>query len=265
MALWPLDLLSLYVFAVGAVVGSFLNVVIFRLPRERSLVRPRSACPACSAAIRWYDNVPLLSWLVLGARCRDCRAPIPIRYPLVEAAAGLAALLALGRFGLTVTAAEVVLFVWMSIALGLIDLEHQLLPDVITYPAMVVGLAGAWLGGFTSPLLSLLGLAVGAALPSLVIVLYKWLRGEEGMGWGDVKYLAAIGAVVGVRDCLWVLVLAAVAGALVGAALCLARRGTMKTALPFGTFLALAAVVWLYLPDPWRAAITGLATAGQPG
>jgi leader peptidase (prepilin peptidase) / N-methyltransferase len=265
MPVWPLDLLSLYTFAVGAVVGSFLNVVIHRLPRGLSVVHPRSACPHCGAPIRWYDNVPLLSFLLLRARCRDCRAPIAVRYPLVEALAGAAAVLALSRYGLSVTAAEVALFAWMSIALGLIDLEHQLLPDVITYPAIVVGVAGSWLGGFARPLPSLIGVAVGAALPALIILSYRFLRGEEGMGWGDVKYLAAIGAVVGVRDCLWVLVLAAVAGALVGGALWLSGRGSGKTALPFGTFLAAAVLVWLYLPVAWREAVASLSRVGQPG
>jgi leader peptidase (prepilin peptidase)/N-methyltransferase len=259
MAVLPLDLLSVYVFLVGVVVGSFLNVVIHRLPLRRSLVTPRSACPHCGAPVRWYDNVPLLSWLLLRARCRDCRGPISIRYPLVEAVAGVAAVLALHRWGLTVVALEVTVFAWMSIALGLIDLEHQILPDVITYPGMALGLLASWLGGFTSLGQSVGGLGVGAAVPVLVLVLYRWLRGEEGMGWGDVKYLGAIGAVVGARDCLWVLILAAVVGALVGGLLMAVGRGTMKTALPFGTFLAVAAVVWLYLPDAWRAAVIGLA------
>jgi len=265
MAELPLDLLSVYVFVVGAVVGSFLNVVIHRLPRRRSLVTPRSACPHCGATVRWHDNVPLVSWLLLRARCRDCRGPISVRYPLVEAAAGVAAVLALHTWGLTVVAAEVTLFAWMSIALGLIDLDHQILPDVITYPGMVLGLVASTLGGFASLGQSVTGLLVGAAIPAAVLLLYRWLRGEEGMGWGDVKYLGAIGAVVGARDCLWVLILAAVVGAAVGGLLMVAGRGTMKTALPFGTFLAAAAVVWLYLPAVWREAIVGLARLSSPG
>ena len=252
MADWPSSLVIVYAAAVGAVVGSFLNVLIYRVPRRRSIVRPGSACPSCGAPIRWFDNLPLLSWLALGGRCRRCRAPIGIRYPLVEAAAAVVAALAVWRYGLTVLAAEVVLFAWLSIALGVIDLEHRILPDVMTYPGIALGLVGAWLGGWTTWPLALLGAAVGAGLPIIVIVLYKLLRGEEGMGWGDVKYLAAIGAVVGPRECLWVLVLAAVAGAVIGIGLILAGRGSGKTALPFGTFLALAVVVWLYLPPVWR-------------
>jgi leader peptidase (prepilin peptidase) / N-methyltransferase len=249
---WTGPLLIAYVFAVGAVVGSFLNVLIHRLPRRESIVRPRSHCPSCGQRIPWYDNVPLVSWLLLGARCRQCRSPISIRYPAVEAAGGLVAVLALLHYGLSVAGLEAVLFAWISIALGVIDLEHQLLPDVLTYPAIVLGVGGAFAGGLTSPLESLLGLLIGAGLPVLVIVLYKAVRGIEGMGWGDVKYLAAIGAVVGVEACLWVLIVAAVLGALVGLGLVAARRGSGRTPLPFGTFLAIAALVWLYLPVAWR-------------
>ncbi len=248
MAQWPQPFLMLYAFAVGAVVGSFLNVVIWRLPRRRSIVSPGSSCPACGAAIRWYDNIPLLSWLVLRARCRACGARISIRYPLVEAAAAVLAVLAMARYGVTVAGLEAALFSWVSLALGVIDLEHQILPDVITYPSIALGLAGAALGGLTGLPDALAGAVAGATLPTLVIVLYRLLRGAEGMGWGDVKYLAAIGAVVGLRDCLWVLMIAAILGAVVGLTLIAAGRGSGRTALPFGTFLALAVIVWLYLP-----------------
>ncbi len=262
MAAWLQPFLIVYAFMVGAVVGSFLNVVIYRVPRQRSVVRPGSACPACGQPIRWYDNIPLLSWLLLLGRCRHCRAAISLRYPAVEAIAALAASLALTQYGLTLTAVEVVLFTWISLALAFIDLEHQLLPDVLTFPAIALGLGASALGGLVPLRLSLIGAAVGAAVPVAVILVYRLARGEEGMGWGDVKYLAAIGAVVGVRDCLWVLMLAAVAGAVVGGALWVAGRGSGKTALPFGTFLGAAVIAWLYLPEPWREAVRAL--SGSP-
>ena len=251
MASWPQPLVIVYALAVGAVVGSFLNVLIWRVPRGMSIIRPGSHCPACGAAIRWFDNVPILSWLALGGRCRRCRGRISLRYPVVEAAAGLLAVAALLRYGLSLPGLEALLFSWTSLALGLIDLEHQILPDVMTYPAIAVGLLCSILGGLTTFADALLGMLAGAAVPALVIVLYKLVRGIEGMGWGDVKYLAAIGAVVGLRDCLWVLVVAAVLGALVGLALILAGRGSGRTPLPFGSFLALAVIVWLYLPAGW--------------
>ncbi|MCU0303299.1 MAG: A24 family peptidase [Thermoanaerobaculales bacterium] len=243
----------LYAFVVGAVVGSFLNVVIHRVPRRLSIVSPRSACPTCATPIAWYDNLPIVSWIILGARCRSCRARIAIRYPLVEAAAAGLAVLGVVRYGLGAVTAEVVIFAWLSLALALIDLEHQLLPDVMTYPAIVLGLGFSWFGGLTGLGDSLAGAVVGAALPTTVILLYRWLRGVEGMGWGDVKYLAAIGSVVGLEGCLMVLVTAAVLGALVGGALIVSGRGTRSTALPFGTFLAAAVLLWLYLPEAWRS------------
>ena len=253
MAWWTQPFVMLYIFVFGAVVGSFLNVVIYRLPREKSLVRPRSACPACGALIRWFDNIPVLSWLALRGRCRSCSAPISVRYPLVEVAAGAFAVLALWRWGISLVAVEVVIFAWISLVLGLIDLDFQILPDVLTYPSILLGFTASWFGGYTWWLDSGLGAVIGAALPIMVIVLYRLLRGIEGMGWGDVKYLAAIGSVVGLQGVLGVLVVAATLGAAVGIGLILSGRGSGKTALPFGTFLAIAVIFWLYAPASWLA------------
>ncbi|MCG6949115.1 MAG: prepilin peptidase [Acidobacteria bacterium] len=241
-----------FAFAFGAVVGSFLNVIIYRLPREISIVRtPPSSCPACSTPIRWYDNIPLISWVLLRGRCRECKAPISFRYPLVELVSGLLAVAAVARWGLSVTGFEVVIFAWVSVTLGLIDLDFQILPDVLTYPSIVFGLVCSLLGGYTWWLDSLAGATVGALLPILVIVIYKLLRGIEGMGWGDVKYLAAIGSVVGLHGVVGVLVVASITGALVGLGMIVVGRGSGKTALPFGTFLALAVILWLYAPAAW--------------
>jgi leader peptidase (prepilin peptidase)/N-methyltransferase len=243
-----------FIFAFGAAWGSFLNVLVYRLPREVSVLRePPSSCPACATPIRWYDNIPLVSWIALRGRCRTCKAPISVRYPLVELAAAVLAVLAFLRWGVSVTGVEVMVFAWVSLALGLIDLDFQILPDVLTYPSIVFGLVCSALGGLTWWLDSLLGAAVGALLPILVIVIYKLWRGIEGMGWGDVKYLAAIGAVVGLRGVVGVLIVGASVGALVGLGMILAGRGSGKTPLPFGTFLALAAILWLYAPPAWFA------------
>jgi leader peptidase (prepilin peptidase) / N-methyltransferase len=240
-------------FALGAVIGSFLNVVIHRVPRGESIVSPGSHCPRCDTPIRWFDNVPIVSWIVLGGRCRACRARISLRYPLVEAAAAAAAALAVQRWGVTVAGVEAGVFAWIALALAFIDLDHQILPDAITLPSIALGLLCAWWGGLTTPLEAVLGAVVGAAIPAAVILVYRLLRGEEGMGWGDVKYLAAIGAVLGIQACLWVLVVGAVLGAVVGLGLIAAGRGGARTALPFGTFLSGAVILWLYLPPAWRS------------
>jgi len=252
---WNQPILILYAFILGAVVGSFLNVVIHRVPRRLSIVRPGSACPSCSTPIAWYDNLPIVSWVILRGRCRSCRTPISIRYPLVETAAGLLAAGGVVLYGTHPVTIEVVVFAWVSLALALIDLEHQILPDVMTYPAIAFGLVFSYLGGFTFLADAVAGALVGAVLPTAVILLYRWLRGVDGMGWGDVKYLTAIGAVVGLHGCLMVLVVAAVLGAAVGGVLIVTGRGSGKTALPFGTFLAAAVMLWLYLPPDWRSLI----------
>jgi len=247
-------LVMVWVFAFGAIVGSFLNVVIYRLPRDISIWhRPPSSCPKCQTPIRWYDNLPVVSWLVLRGRCRSCRSSISIRYPLVELASGALTLLAFMRWGLSITGVEVVIFTWVSLALGLIDLDFQILPNRLTYPSILLGLGFSWFGGYTWWLDSLVGALVGALLPTLVIVIYRLWRGIDGMGWGDVKYLAAIGSVVGLRGCVGVLVVGATLGALVGLGLIACGKGSGKTALPFGTFLALAVILWLYAPASWLA------------
>lgn len=248
----PRELIALWFGVVGAIFGSFFNVVIYRVPLRRSIVTPGSACPACGAPIRWYDNVPVLSWLLLRARCRDCHAPISVRYPLVEAAAAAIAVGVYLRWGVTVAGIEVLVVAWASLVLGLIDYDHQILPDVITYPLIAFGLIMATAGGLTWWLDAVVGAAFGALLPIAVIVIYKLIRGQEGMGWGDVKYLAGIGAAVGLAGCVWVLVVGAMLGAAVGVVMMVVGRGTAKTALPFGTFLALALGLYFALPPAWR-------------
>jgi leader peptidase (prepilin peptidase)/N-methyltransferase len=236
--------------AYGLVFGSFLNVVVHRLPRGMSLVRPGSHCPACGAPIRWFDNVPVLSFLLLRGRCRACGAPISFRYPLVELASGCLAAAVVARFGLTSQGVEAMLLVMLLLPLGFIDLEHHLLPDVLTLPGIVLGLAGSLVGGLAAPLDAVIGAVVGAAVPYAVIVVYRRLRGVEGMGLGDVKLLAMIGAFLGWRGVLLTLGLAATAGALLGLALIGLGKGRRDTELPFGTFLAGAAAVVLFAGQP---------------
>jgi leader peptidase (prepilin peptidase)/N-methyltransferase len=249
------------------VIGSFLNVVIHRLPREQSLLRPRSSCPACGAAIAWFDNVPVVSYLMLGGRCRHCHASISPRYPLVELAAAGLLVAVVARFGLTVAGFAAALLVLLLLALALIDLEHHLLLDFLTLPGLAVALLLAPLGGsLVGPLggtvlrsagpapsalaSSLLGAAVGALVPYLVIVAYRLIRGGEGMGLGDVKFLAMIGAFLGWKGVLLTIGLGSVVGAAVGLGLIAAGRGRRDTELPFGTFLAVGAMLTLWVGAP---------------
>lgn len=229
--------------AYGLVLGSFLNVVIHRLPRGLSVVRPRSHCPSCGMPIAWFDNLPLLSYLLLRGRCRRCREPISARYPLVEAGTAAVLVAVVSRFGLGLEGIEAAIFVLLLLPLAVIDLEHHLLPDWLTLPGIAVGLGFSFAGGLAPPGEAAVGALLGAALPLLVIVLYRLIRGVEGMGLGDVKLLAMIGAFLGWRGVLLTLVLGACTGAVVGLGLVASGRGRGDTELPFGTFLSAAALV----------------------
>ena len=232
---------AVFVTAFGAAVGSFLNVCIHRLPLRMSLAWPASHCPACRAPVKPYDNVPILSYLWLGGRCRSCRTRISIKYPIVEV---VTAAVFLATFLLFDSAMLVqrLLFASAMIVLFVVDLEHRILPDVITLPGIVAGflfslfLPPGWVS-------SLIGLVVGGGSLWLLGEVYFRLRHEEGMGFGDVKMLAMIGAFLGWKLMLLTLVLSSFIGSVVGVTMILLKRGDMKYALPFGTFLAIGALI----------------------
>jgi leader peptidase (prepilin peptidase) / N-methyltransferase len=254
-------LLAIYAAVLGLIVGSYLNVVIYRLPRGLSTVLPRSRCPGCGTAIRARDNLPVLSFLLLGGRCRVCGAEISWRYPAIEAASSLLFTASYLRWGLSVSALASAVFCCLMIVLAAIDVEHYLLPDRITYPGIAAGLLlqlalpREWAGG-------LLGGALGAALGAgLLLALWGgWylLRGEEGMGLGDVKMLAVIGAFLGWQGVLVSLFLAALAGSVVGLALLRWGGLGMKSKLPFGAFLAAAGLAALFVGRELAAWYGGL-------
>jgi leader peptidase (prepilin peptidase) / N-methyltransferase len=247
-------LLGLYAAVLGLIAGSYLNVVIYRLPRGLSTVAPRSRCPGCDALILPYDNVPLLSFLLLRGRCRRCGTPISWRYPLIEATTGLLFIACFARFGATVEAVAAALFCCLMVALAAIDVEHLILPDRITWPGIAVGIAlQPWLGWARrgpTPLAALAGGVLGAAVGAgvLLAIWAAWyaLRREEGMGLGDAKMLSLIGAFLGWRGALLALFLAALSGAVVGLALLARGRAGMRSKLPFGAFLALGGLVALF-------------------
>jgi leader peptidase (prepilin peptidase) / N-methyltransferase len=230
----------------GLVVGSYLNVVIYRLPRGLSTVLPRSRCPVCGSPIRARDNLPVLSYLLLRGRCRWCGAPIARRYPLIELATGALFAACALRFGPTFEALTAALFCALMIVLAAIDVEHYLLPDRITLPGIVAGLAlQPWIAGgdFRA---ALLGAALGAGVLLAVRAAWSLIRHEEGMGLGDVKMLALIGAFLGWRGAAVAFVVAVVAGAAVGLGLVALRRGGLRRRLPFGLFLAGGGLIALF-------------------
>ena len=228
--------------AFGAVIGSFLNVVIYRLPLEKSVVWPSSACPHCARELMWYENIPVLSYLALRGRCRTCGAGISVQYPLVEALTALMFAAAWWYFGPGPLLASRLIFGCALLVLFAIDLEHHLLPNAITLPGIVVGFVFSLFGppGWLS---SLIGIAVGGGVLWAIAEAYYRIRHEEGLGMGDVKMLAMVGAFLGWQLTLLTLMLASVSGTIIGMILIATKRGDMKYALPFGTFIALGAAV----------------------
>jgi leader peptidase (prepilin peptidase)/N-methyltransferase len=226
----------------GLAVGSFLNVCIHRLPRGQSLNSPPSRCPSCDYRLRWFDNIPVLSYVLLGGRCRKCRAGISIRYPLVELITMALFVIHGEVFGWSALLIPRLVFACAMVVLFAIDLEHQLLPNVITLPGIAVGLIAS---AVLPPGLvdALIGVLIGGGVLWLIGEAYFRYSGHEGMGGGDVKMLAMIGAFLGWKLVLVTLVLSSIAGSLIGLAVIAFRKGGMKYALPYGTFLALGALV----------------------
>ena len=231
---------------IGLVVGSYLNVVVYRLPRGLSTVSPSSCCPHCGQLVRAFDNIPVLSYLLLAGRCRSCKGRISPRYPLVEVATAALFVGCALTFQGPIRAAVAALFCSLIMALALIDLEHLLLPDKLTLPGIIVGLAlQPWIDGVTL-LDAVLGTLAGAGSLILLINFWYWWREEEGMGLGDVNLLAMIGAFLGWQGVIVALFGGALAGALVGLGLMTVRKLDLTSKLPFGTFLALGALVALF-------------------
>jgi len=238
----PVWIITALVALFGACIGSFLNVCIFRLPRGESLLWPGSRCTSCGRALSWFENIPVLSWVVLERRCRTCHEPVSWQYPTVELLTSLVLVSAYLLYGLTPLGVVRALFACALIVLFVTDLQHQILPNVITLPGIVVGfLSSLFLPpGWRD---SLIGILVGAGTLFAIAETYYRLRGHEGMGMGDVKLLGMIGAFLGWKLVLLTLVLASFAGSLVGGVFIVSGRGDMKYALPFGTFLAVGALV----------------------
>jgi len=245
--------------AIGLILGSFANVCIHRLPRGESVVAPRSRCPRCGVQIGARDNVPVVSWLLLRGRCRACGAPIAPRYPLIEAANSLLYALAAAAFGVTPRSLLVMGFLTAFLVLALIDLEHQLLPDAITFPGVGLGIAGSLLPGSTVPLASsVVAAAAGYAVFAAIARLGRWYYGEEALGAGDWKLVAMIGALLGVLGLVTAVFLGSLAGAIVGITLLGRGRATGRTRIPFGSFLALGAVLTVFVGEPAMAWYRGL-------
>ncbi len=236
----------LMIFFMGACIGSFLNVCIWRLPRAESIVSPGSKCPHCNTPIRFYDNIPILSYILLTGKCRGCKAPISIRYPLVEGLTGLLAAAAAYRFGITLDFLIYFVFISILVTVTFIDIDLMIIPDVISLPGILVGLAASLVLRSVTFKDALIGVFVGGGSLFLVAWGYHRITGKEGMGGGDIKLLAMIGAFIGWQGVFFTIFVASATGSLTGAILMLFARKDLKFAVAFGPFLAMGALAYLF-------------------
>jgi leader peptidase (prepilin peptidase)/N-methyltransferase len=237
---------SMISFVFGAVVGSFLNVCICRMPKDESVVTPPSHCPRCDYRIRWYDNIPLFSYLLLRGKCRGCGTHISLQYPLVELLNGLLTLALFLKFGPTLTFLALFLFCSALVVITFIDLEHQIIPDEISLSGIVIGFVVSFILPWQTWLNSLLGILLGGGSLLLVAYSYQWLTGKEGMGGGDIKLLAMMGAFLGWKSVLFIVFASSLIGSVVGITIMLVQKKDSKLAIPFGPYLAFGAVLYIF-------------------
>jgi leader peptidase (prepilin peptidase)/N-methyltransferase len=234
----------------GLSLGSFLNVCIYRIPHKKSILHPGSSCPKCETKIRFYDNIPVLSYVMLRGRCRSCGAAISLQYPLVELLTAALLVIAYLRFGLTWDFAARGILILAMILTFFIDLKHRIIPDVLTLPGIILGFLLSFLVDSPSVLNSALGAIVGGAIFYLAAVLGEILFKKESMGGGDIKLAILLGAFLGWKNVILVFFLSAFFGALIGgAALFFSKQVKDSRTIPFGPFLALGAIIAIFLGD----------------
>jgi leader peptidase (prepilin peptidase)/N-methyltransferase len=230
---------------VGLVFGSFLNVVIYRIPRGLSILKPGSFCPNCNSPIKWYDNIPVLSFFLLRGKCRNCKKSISLRYPIVEILTAIAFLLVYKKFYFSFQFFGSIIFALSLIALAFIDLEHKILPDKITLSGFIFFLFYSLSNPSRKIMDSIGGALIGAGSLLLIYLLYYFIRKEEGLGFGDIKMMLMIGAFLGTEKTFLTLIIASLLGSIVGLLIAIIMRKGMKYALPFGVFLSIGAFISL--------------------
>jgi len=241
--------LLIFSFIFGAVVGSFLNVCVYRIPRGISIAFPPSSCPGCGASIPFYLNVPILGYLMARGRCASCSAPISVMYPAIEGLTGLFAAALFLRFGVSVELFVYFVFISALLVISFIDLEHQIIPDVISLPGIPLGFAASFFLASPGVAASALGILLGGGVLLAIAAGYHLVTGSEGMGGGDIKLLAMIGAFTGWRGVIVTLLLGSFIGALIGMAVIVAKGKGSRYRIPFGPFLAGGAAVHLFCGD----------------
>jgi leader peptidase (prepilin peptidase)/N-methyltransferase len=238
----------------GSIVGSFLNVCIYRIPGDRSIILPRSYCPHCGQPIKFYDNIPVLSYLMLKGQCRTCKARISLQYPAVELITASLSALLFWRYGLSLQYLATFSFTCSLIVITFIDLEHQIIPDVITLPGIPLFFLAAVFIMKLRLIDVVLGIIIGGGILYLIAFAYELLRKTEGMGGGDIKLLAMIGAFLGWQSLWFIIMVSSILGAVIGITAMVIQKEDMKYAIPFGPFLSVGAVSYLF----FGSYVTGL-------
>jgi leader peptidase (prepilin peptidase)/N-methyltransferase len=242
-----LDLIFYVAFFVfGACLGSFANVVIYRMPKGESIVAPGSHCQSCKKPVRWYDNIPMISWLLLRGKCRHCGAKFSFRYFAVELLMASLFTLAYFYLGLSWDLLEAVIFIFGLVCCTFIDFDHMILPDEFTLSGIVIGLLGAWLNPQREILDAFLGVLIGGGFLWAMAYFYFLFTKQDGMGGGDIKLLAWIGAVLGWKAVPFVIMASAIIGSVIGLILARKQKQGLKTMIPFGPYLALGAVIYMF-------------------
>ena len=238
--------MMLYSVLLGLVLGSFINVCIYRIPLKMSIIHPPSTCPNCGEKIRAYDNIPIVSYLLLAGRCRHCREAISLRYPTIEGLTGLLSLALFTRYGPSYQYLIALIFTGTLVTISFIDLDHQVIPDVLSLPGIAAGLAAALIPGGIPVLDSIIGAVSGGGILLLVAIVFKRLTGKDGMGGGDVKLLAMIGAWMGWRALPLTILISSLTGAIVGSVFLLTAGKGLRARIPFGPFLSLGALIYFF-------------------
>ncbi|MBW1846608.1 MAG: prepilin peptidase [Deltaproteobacteria bacterium] len=240
------NVIHITIFIYGLCVGSFSNVCIYRLPLSKSLKSPPSNCPHCSSPIRFYDNIPLVSYILLKGKCRQCQKRISFRYPFVEMLGGVFALFIYLKYGFTLEALVYYTFIICLVIITFIDIDHQIIPDIISLPGIPIG----FLASFALPSItfidSLIGILAGGGSLFIVLWAYHLITGIEGMGGGDVKLLAMIGAIVGWEGVILTIFISSITGTIVGLFIMLRTKKGLKLAVPFGPFLSTGAILYVF-------------------
>ncbi len=247
-------LIVIIIFMFGMCIGSFLNVCIYRLPESKSIADPpRSICPSCKSHIRFYDNIPVLSYIWLKGRCRNCDAPISFRYPLVEMMSGSFAVGLLLTFGLSLESLVYFVFISSLLIITFIDLDHKIIPDIISLPGIPIGLVASFALPTITFKASALGLLIGGGSLWFVAWAYNLIAHRDGMGGGDIKLLAMIGTIIGWQGVIFTVFASSVMGSCVGITMMLIKGKNMKFAIPFGPFLSIGAIAYVFFGSQFIA------------